>query len=96
MAFPPPRARAAARRLEPGARPLPFGTLQVTMDASGLSWSGYRLEHFVSTTTLEVRGLRNRYRRPGSVRLWRRAWRQGRRQRTSLGRSALGPARRWR
>jgi hypothetical protein len=52
-------------RLEPGARPLPFGTLQVTLDASGLSWGGYRLDHFVSTTTLEVRGLRNRYRRPG-------------------------------
>jgi len=37
----------------------------VTLDASGLSWGGYRLDHFVSTTTLEVRGLRNRYRRPG-------------------------------
>lgn len=59
------RAGGGEVRLEPGARPLPFGTLQVTMDASGLSWSGYRLEHFVSTTTLEVRGLRNRYRRPG-------------------------------
>jgi pimeloyl-ACP methyl ester carboxylesterase len=52
-------------RLEPGARQLSFGTLQVTMEESGLSWGGYRLEHFVSTTTLEVRGLRNRYRRPG-------------------------------
>ena len=52
-------------RLEPGAHPLPFGTLQVTLDESGLSWGGYRLDQFVSTTTLEVRGLRNRYRRPG-------------------------------
>ena len=52
-------------RLEPGVRPLPFGTLQMTLDESGLSWGGYRLDQFVSTTTLEVRGLRNRYRRPG-------------------------------
>jgi len=52
-------------RLEPGARKLPFGTLQVTVDESGLAWGGYRLEHFISTTTLEVRGLRNRYRIPG-------------------------------
>jgi pimeloyl-ACP methyl ester carboxylesterase len=52
-------------RLEPGARKLPFGTLQLTRDESGLTWGGYRLEHFVSTTTLEVRGLRNQYRRPG-------------------------------
>ena len=26
---------------------------------------GYRLEHLIPTTTLEIRGLRNRYRRPG-------------------------------
>jgi len=83
-------------RLEPGARPLPFGTLQVTIDESGLSWGGYRLEHFVSTTTLEVRGLRNRSAGPGSARPWRRAWRQARRPRTSAGRSASGLARRWR
>ena len=59
------RERAGEVRLEPGARQLPFGTLRVTVDESGLSWGGYRLEHFVSTTTLEVRGLRNRYRNPG-------------------------------
>ena len=52
-------------RLESGVRKLPFGTLQVTLDESGLTWGGYRLDHFVSTTTLEARGLRNRYRRPG-------------------------------
>ena len=52
-------------RLESGTRTLPFGTLELALDPSGLSWGGYRLERFVSTTTLEVRGLRNRYRRPG-------------------------------
>jgi pimeloyl-ACP methyl ester carboxylesterase len=52
-------------RLEAGTRTLPFGTLAIDLDASGFSWAGYRLHRFVSTTTLEVRGLRNRYRRPG-------------------------------
>jgi triacylglycerol esterase/lipase EstA (alpha/beta hydrolase family) len=52
-------------RLEAGTRALPFGTLEVDPDLSGLSWGGYRLHRFTSTTTLEVRGLRNRYRRPG-------------------------------
>ena len=37
----------------------------MTLDESGLSWGGYRLERFIPTTTLEVRGLRNRYFRPG-------------------------------
>ena len=44
---------------------LPFGTLQVTLDESGLSWGGYWLEHLIPTTTLDIRGLRNRYRSPG-------------------------------
>lgn len=52
-------------RLEPGVHRLPFGSLQITLDESELTWGGYRLEHFVPTTTLEVRGLRNRYRDPG-------------------------------
>jgi pimeloyl-ACP methyl ester carboxylesterase len=52
-------------RLEAGSRSLPFGRLDLTLDPSGLTWSGYPLQHFVSTTTLSVRGLRNRYRRPG-------------------------------
>jgi hypothetical protein len=60
-----PREGRGEVRLEPGARPLPFGTLQVTLEESGLSWGGYRLDQFVSTTTLEVRGLRNRYHSPG-------------------------------
>jgi pimeloyl-ACP methyl ester carboxylesterase len=52
-------------RLEPGNYKLPFGTLQVTLDKSGLTWGGYRLDHFISTNTLAVHGLRNRYRNPG-------------------------------
>ncbi|MCC6850660.1 MAG: hypothetical protein IT294_19390, partial [Deltaproteobacteria bacterium] len=59
------RGARAEVRLDAGTRRLPFGTLQLTLDETGLTWAGYPLEHFVSTTTLAVRGLRNRYRRPG-------------------------------
>lgn len=52
-------------RLAPGVFKLPFGTLKTTVDDAGMVWGGYRLDRFVSTTTLEVRGLRNRYRAPG-------------------------------
>ncbi|WP_086132983.1 alpha/beta fold hydrolase [Methylocaldum sp. RMAD-M] len=52
-------------RLTPGVYKLPFGTLAVSLDETGLTWGGYRLDRFIPTTTLEVRGLRNRYRTPG-------------------------------
>ena len=52
-------------QLTAGPRALPFGTLDIDLDPSGLSWAGYPLHRFVSTTTMDVRGLRNRYRRPG-------------------------------
>lgn len=51
--------------LKPGEYKLPFGKLTVMIDESGLTWGGYSLEHFISTTSMEVRGLRNRYRMPG-------------------------------
>src|SRR5436190_13400341 len=49
--------------LTSGPRPLPFGTLEVESTAATVSWGGYPLEHFVPTANLDVRGLRNRYRR---------------------------------
>jgi pimeloyl-ACP methyl ester carboxylesterase len=52
-------------RLASGAHKLPFGTLAVSLDETGLTWGGYRLDRFIPTTTLEVRGLRNRYHTPG-------------------------------
>ena len=52
-------------KLKPGDYKLPFGTLHVTLDETGLTWGGYPLDRFISTTTLEVRGLRNRYRSSG-------------------------------
>ena len=51
--------------LKAGNYKLPFGTLQVSLDKSGMSWGGYPLDRFISTTALEVDGLRNRYRNAG-------------------------------
>jgi len=52
-------------RLKAGNYKLPFGTLQVSLDESGMSWGGYPLDRFISTTALEVDGLRNRYHNAG-------------------------------
>ncbi len=52
-------------RLKAGTYKLPFGTLHLSLDQSGMSWGGYPLEHFIATTALEVDGLRNRYHKSG-------------------------------
>lgn len=52
-------------RLASGTYKLPFGTLHIDLDPTGMTWGGYRLDHFVPTTTPQVRGLRNRYNRHG-------------------------------
>jgi pimeloyl-ACP methyl ester carboxylesterase len=52
-------------RLKAGNYKLPFGILQVSLDESGMSWGGYPLDRFISTTALEVEGLRNRYHNSG-------------------------------
>ena len=44
---------------------LPFGSLDLTVETAGLSYAGNHLTKFVSLSDLEVRGLRNTYRRPG-------------------------------
>ena len=51
--------------LKAGDYKLPFGTLQLSLDESGMSWGGYPLDRFISTTALEVDGLRNRYHNSG-------------------------------
>ena len=51
--------------LKAGNYKLPFGTLQISLDESGMSWGGYPLDRFISTTALEVDGLRNRYHKSG-------------------------------
>jgi hypothetical protein len=51
--------------VSPGPRRLPFGLLDLAVDPTGFTWLGYRLERFVPSASLAVRGLRNRYRNPG-------------------------------
>jgi pimeloyl-ACP methyl ester carboxylesterase len=43
----------------------PLGDLEIVFDRSELEWSGWQLGEFLPAAYLEVRGLRNRYRRPG-------------------------------
>jgi hypothetical protein len=51
--------------LRSGAYELPFSRLDVTFDQGQLLWGDLRLTEFAPAAELEVRGLRNRYRRPG-------------------------------
>jgi pimeloyl-ACP methyl ester carboxylesterase len=51
--------------IEPGRHALPFGELEIDFDPAQGIWGGHRLERFIPSAELEVRGLRNRYRRPG-------------------------------
>ena len=44
---------------------LPFGSLDLTVKPEGFNYGGYHLTKFVSLADLEVRGLRNTYRRAG-------------------------------
>ena len=45
--------------------PLPFGCLELSGIAPDVLYGGYHLEKFQPLTDFKVRGLRNRYRRPG-------------------------------
>jgi pimeloyl-ACP methyl ester carboxylesterase len=51
--------------LRGGTRTLPFGELTVELDPKWLRWGDRRLVNFVPVADLEVRGLRERYRRTG-------------------------------
>jgi pimeloyl-ACP methyl ester carboxylesterase len=51
--------------LRGGTWALPFGELTVELDPKWLHWGDRRLVNFVPVAELEVRGLRERYRRPG-------------------------------
>ncbi len=44
---------------------LPFGSLDLSVEPQGFTYAGNHLTKFVSLADLEVRGLRNTYRRPG-------------------------------
>jgi pimeloyl-ACP methyl ester carboxylesterase len=53
--------------LQPGVHEveLPFGALQIEMPEEELLFAGYRLTGFAVAADYAVRGIRNRYRRPG-------------------------------
>ncbi|MDR4495429.1 MAG: esterase/lipase family protein [Nitrospirales bacterium] len=55
----------SSMHLQPGAYPLPFGTLQVELPDDRLQWENRRLTNFIPVAELEVRGLQNRYRQAG-------------------------------
>src|SRR5271155_493739 len=60
-------ASSDGKEVDLGARQLalPFGSLDLSSNPAAFTYSGYRLTKFVSLADLEVRGLRNTYRRPG-------------------------------
>ncbi|MDJ0865382.1 MAG: alpha/beta fold hydrolase [Myxococcota bacterium] len=51
--------------LEGGSYPFHLGTIELRIDEESLYWADHRLTGFVSAAELDVRGLRNRYRRTG-------------------------------
>src|SRR5262249_25252103 len=48
-----------------GAHPLPFGRLDVELPGGEPKWGGRPLDQFRPASDIQVRGLRNRYRRAG-------------------------------
>jgi hypothetical protein len=51
--------------VEPGTYRLPFGELRIDLPGGRPVWAGRSLDEFVPASHVEVRGLRNRYRRAG-------------------------------
>jgi hypothetical protein len=51
--------------LRAGSYPLPFGTLDLTVDPAALSWSGHQLTNFFPLAELEVKGFPTYYRWAG-------------------------------
>jgi len=58
-------ADGARVELRSGVYELPFGRLDVAFDQRRLVWGDLQLTEFAPAAEFEVRGLRNRYRRPG-------------------------------
>ena len=48
-----------------GVFPLPFGEIEIAFDPAQLTWLTWQFTQFVPVAELEVKGLRNRYRRAG-------------------------------
>lgn len=52
-------------KLKSTTQSLPFGSFEIGFDRSDLIWADHPLRNLQPAAMLEVRGLRNRYRRPG-------------------------------
>ena len=76
--------------LSPGVRPLPFGMLRIDVDPAGFDWLGYRLERFVPSSTLAVRGSGTGTAIRASGRRSSPAWRARKPSRRSPRRTASG------
>jgi pimeloyl-ACP methyl ester carboxylesterase len=51
--------------LQDGKYELPFGEVELKLEASGFLWGGYRMTRFIPVGEFDIRGLRNRYRQAG-------------------------------
>jgi hypothetical protein len=51
--------------LREGKYGLPFGDMELSVEASGFLWGGFRLKRFIPVGEFDIRGLRNRYRQAG-------------------------------
>ncbi len=51
--------------LQDGKYELPFGEVDLKLEASGFSWGGFRMTRFIPVGEFDIRGLRNRYRQAG-------------------------------
>jgi pimeloyl-ACP methyl ester carboxylesterase len=51
--------------LREGKYELPFGTLDLSWEASGFLWGDFRMKRFIPVGEFDIRGLRNRYRQAG-------------------------------
>jgi triacylglycerol esterase/lipase EstA (alpha/beta hydrolase family) len=56
---------SGAVQIVSGAYKLPFGTIDLVLDQSGLTWYSRKLTNFESTGTFSVHGIRNVYRNAG-------------------------------
>ncbi|MBI4522288.1 MAG: alpha/beta fold hydrolase [Deltaproteobacteria bacterium] len=48
-----------------GTYELPFGELELKLEASGFLWGGFRLNRFIPVGEFDIRGVRNRYHQAG-------------------------------
>lgn len=48
-----------------GRHPLPIGSVEIALQEGETLWAGHQMSDFIAAADYEVKGIRNRYRRPG-------------------------------